>query len=320
MPFLDLLVMKNPIVLFLDKMGFKPFAFPITSFAKARMSERLEEMPSDVDKTPAGAATPGRGDLLSMFLKAQASRPEFMTDQRVLTMAVSMAFAGSETTAISLAAVFYYLLQNPQSYKKLQDELNQALQEGKIGRSEESNGLITWAESQTLPYLDAVIKESFRLHPAAGLPLERITPPEGITINDKHIPGGVIVGCSAWVIHRHEPTFCPSSKPAAYPIDSFIPERWLDASQAQRKEMEATMFQFGAGSRTCIGKNISLLEIYKLVPNFLRRFQVELAEPGKEWKLHNAWFVKQLDFNVKFAEREAERIGRERSDSGKVVD
>jgi len=38
--------------------------------------------------------------------------------------------------------------------------------------------------------------------------------------------------------------------------------------------MNGTMLQFGMGSRTCIGKNISLLEIYKLVPSMLRRFEV----------------------------------------------
>lgn len=63
------------------------------------------------------------------------------------------------------------------------------------------------------------------------------------------------------------------------------------------------MFQFGAGARTCIGKNISLLEIYKLVPTFLRNFEVELEKPGTEWRTHNAWFVRQLDFNTKFRRR-----------------
>lgn len=316
MPFLDLFFLKNPVFLALDKAGFKLFAFPITSFAKARMSERLSEMSCEQGrKVPSGATTPGRGDLLSMFLKAQAQRPEFMTDQRVLTMAVSMAFAGSETTAISLAAVFYFLVKHPTCYKKLQGELDDALREGRVGKAE--NSLITWTESQTLSYLDAVIKESFRLHPAAGLPLERITPPEGIAICNQQIPGGTIVGCSAWVIHRHEATFCPSHAPENYPIDEFVPERWLDANAEQRKEMEATMFQFGAGSRTCIGKNISLLEVYKLIPNFLTRFNVELEDPSKEWRLHNAWFVKQLDFRVRFSTRQQTRMGR--SDSGKFV-
>ena len=64
------------------------------------------------------------------------------------------------------------------------------------------------------------------------------------------------------------------------------------------------MFQFGMGSRTCIGKNISLLEMYKCIPSVLRKFEVGLAEPEREWRLHNAWFVKQFDFRVRFRVRE----------------
>lgn len=273
MPWLDLLFLKNPLVLLLDKLGVKLFAFPISTFAKARMSERLSEMEKQgVEK---GIDRP---DLLSMFLKAQRDRPEFMTDQRVLTMAVSMAFAGSETTAISLAAVFYYLLRNPQCYEKIMQELDEAVEEGRI--ADTPTKTVTWAESQKLPYLDACIKEAFRMHPAAGLPLERITPPQGIEIDGHFIPGGTIVGCNAWVIHKREEIFGGK-------VDSYIPERWLDASPAQLKEMNGTLFQFGAGARTCIGKNISLLEMYKLVPAFLRRFDISLDDPRKDWKLHN---------------------------------
>jgi len=292
MPSLDLLFLKNPLVLLLDRLGVKFFAFPITKFAKARMEERLSEMSSKQDSGPDESSS--RTDLLSMFLKAKADRPDFMNDQRVLTMAVSMAFAGSETTAISLAAVFYYLLRNPRCYEKLMQELNDAVQEGKI--QNRPSGLVSWSESQTLPYLDACIKESFRVHPSAGLPLERVVPPQGMDIDGHFIPGGTIVGVSAWVIHKREDVFGKD-------VDAFIPERWLDCTKEQRKEMEATMFQFGAGARTCIGKNISLLEVYKLVPAFLRRFEVEFADSSKDWKLHNAWFVKQRDFYTRFSAR-----------------
>jgi len=263
MPWLDLLFLKNPLVLLLDTLGVKLFAFPITIFAKTRMSERLAEIESNNAKGLHSRA--GRADLLSMFLEAKAERPDFMTDQRVLTMAVSMTFAGSETTAISLAAVFYFLLRNPRCYEKVMQELNEAVAQGRI--EDRPTGTVSWAESQSLPYLDACIKEAFRMHPAAGLPLERITPPQGIEIDGRFIPGGVIVGCSAWVIHKREDVFGKD-------VDSYIPERWLEASKEQLKEMHGNMFQFGAGARTCIGKNISLLEIYKLVPAFLRRFEV----------------------------------------------
>ncbi|KAI9810480.1 MAG: hypothetical protein M1827_006256 [Pycnora praestabilis] len=293
MPILDLIFLKNPILLLLDQWGIASSTFPVVKFAKARMEERMSEKPQEDGSIQAAG---GRADLLSKFLQAKIDRPETMNDGRVLTMATSMAFAGSETTAISLSSVFYYLLKNPSSYQTLLAELDEAVRAGII--EDRLNGTVSWAESQKLPYLDGCIKEAFRLHPAAGLPLERIVPPGGADICGKHIAGGTIVGCSAWVIHRRKEVFGEDA-------DVWRPERWLEGEgdKDRLKEMNGTMFQFGMGARTCIGKNISLLEIYKLVPSFLRRFEIQLVNPDKEWKLHNAWFVKQLDFTTTFKPR-----------------
>ena len=63
--------------------------------------------------------------------------------------------------------------------------------------------------------------------------------------------------------------------------------------------------QFGMGSRTCIGKNISLLEMAKLIPQLVRNFDIELVNPDKEWKTTNKWFVKQGDFFCKVRLRSA---------------
>lgn len=296
LPMLDRFFLKNPLLRFLDKHGIMSFTFPVVTFAKARINERLREIEAlkahGIDTV--ATVTGRRGDLLSMFLKAKEDRPAFFHDGRVLTMAVSMAFAGSETTAISLAAVFYYLLKNRPCYVRLMEEMDEAIHTGMV--ENRPNGLVTWTESQKLPYLDACIKEAFRLHPAAGLPLERVVPADGMEICGQLIPGGTIVGCSAWVIHRRPEIFGED-------VETYRPERWLEANEESKKSMEGCMIQFGMGARTCIGKNISLLEIYKLVPSFLRRFEVDLANPNKEWRLHNAWFVKQLDFNTTFRPR-----------------
>jgi cytochrome P450 len=295
-------------------------------------------LPTNISKESMATSPP---DLLSKFIQAKIDRPEFMTDSLVMTMAVSMAFAGSETTASSLSAVFYYLLKNPRCMQKLLNELDSRAREGYF--RDNDKGLVTWSESQGLPYLDACIKEAFRLHPAAGLPLERVVPPQGAEIAGTFVKGGTIVGCSAWVIHRRKEIFGED-------VDVFRPERWLvgqgregvlddkerNAEEKRIKEMSSVMLHFGMGSRTCIGKNISLLEIYKLVPAVLRRFevcflsilrtsnsafsnflpfgsprleiltpeQVNLEHPDLEWKLHNAWFVRQLNFHTTFTRRE----------------
>ena len=265
-PFLDLLFLKNPILRLLEKYDLRSNTFAVVTFAQARMSERLAELKAAEEKgTDSTTALSRRADLLSMFLKAKADRPEFFHDGRVLVMAISMAFAGSETTGISLAAVFYFLVKHPACYRKLMDELDGAFDNGTI--ETRPSGLVSWAESQNLPYLDACIKEAFRLHPAAGLPLERVVPKGGMEICGEHIEGGTIVGCNAWVIHRHPEVFGAD-------VDAYRPERWIEADKEVRAVMEGTLFQFGAGARTCIGKNISLLEIYKVVPSFLRRFEV----------------------------------------------
>jgi cytochrome P450 len=95
---------------------------------------------------------------------------------------------------------------------------------------------------------------------------------------------------------------------------------------ARRQQMLRATFTFGAGPRTCIGKNISLLEIYKLVPSLFLRYkvrdadidrlpgtskiytpsnawflQIELEHPEKNWQTVNAWFVRQKHMDVRLA-------------------
>lgn len=269
---IDLFLEKNPLKLNLEKWGLNKQVFPVTKFALARAAERRDEMQKVRETGVVNKEREGRGiDLLTKFNQAAYDHPQFMTDAQVLASCTSMILAGSETTAISLSSVFYNLMKHPRVYEKLMKELDENASNGTI--KERSNRKVSWSESQKLPYLDAVIQESFRVHPAAGLILERVVPPQGIEVCGEHIPGGVIVGCNAWVLHRRPEIFGED-------VDTFRPERWLEASPAQQKEMKATMFQFGAGARTCIGKNISLLEMYKLVPTFLRNFEVSQTHIG----------------------------------------
>ena len=210
--------MKNPLYLLVSKYGLIDATMPVARFAKDRMAERFP--PADSKSLPT-TSTPnswGKPDLLSKFNQAKIDRPEFMTDSLVMTMAVSMAFAGSETTAISLSAVFYYLLKTPRCLTKLLEEIDGEAKKGAFEDVE--GGLVTWGEAQKLVYLDACIKEAFRVHPAPGLPMERVVPKGGAEIAGRWIEGGTIVGVSAWVVHRRKEVFGED-------VDVFRPERWL---------------------------------------------------------------------------------------------
>jgi cytochrome P450 len=100
------------------------------------------------------------------------------------TIGASIA-AGSDTTAVTLSAVIYYLLKNPPALKKLRAEIDEFAGEGKISNP------ITYQESQKMPYLQAVIKEGLRVHPAVGQMMARTVPPKIAVLAGTFFPGGV---------------------------------------------------------------------------------------------------------------------------------
>ncbi|KAF1928792.1 cytochrome P450 [Didymella exigua CBS 183.55] len=283
-PILDRLFLKNPVRRWLSARGFIP-STPVAVFA----SRRIEESKVKGSEKEVVVGTQSRRDFLSRFREAHRKDPEFMSEERVLALTVANMFAGSDTTAISLRAIFYNLIRNPDKLAKLCAEFEEL---EATGTFERGNPLVAWSDVRELPYLGAVINESLRTHPAAGLPLERLVPAGGVQLSDVFVPGGTNIGCSAWTLHLDKDLWGQDA-------DKWRPERWLEASEAKKAEMKNSMFAFGAGSRTCIGKNVSYLEMYKLVPAVLRSFDIKLAFPDKEWTLHNAWFVKQSDFYVK---------------------
>ncbi|KAH7022054.1 pisatin demethylase [Ilyonectria destructans] len=289
LPFLDRLLIKNPLKLWL-KLGNT--TSPVVTFARKQMATRDFAKEKNTDES--SNKGPVRKDFLSRFHEAHIKDPAFISEDRVLALTVANMFAGSDTTAITLRAIFYYLLKDPPKMEKLTAEL---VEQNNAGRFTRDDALVRWDEVRDLPYLGAVINEALRCHPAAGLTLERVVPPQGITVAGHHLPGGTIAGCSAWVIHRDESIFGSDAS-------EFRPERWIDATAEQQARMKNALFSFGAGSRTCIGKNISLLEMYKLVPAIIRTFEIKLINPKLSWNLHNAWFVKQSGFMVRLKERE----------------
>lgn len=126
-------------------------------------------------------------------------------------MLIRQVVAGSETIAITLKAACYYILKHPQALKKLQQELDEA---------NLSHPISYWQTRERLPYMDAIIKESMRLHPGVGLLLERVVPDGGVQLPEgPFLKAGTCVGMNAWVVHL-DSVFSPDP-------EAFIPERWL---------------------------------------------------------------------------------------------
>lgn len=110
---------------------------------------------------------------------------------------------------------------------------------------------------QHLPYFVACIKESLRLNPPATNLFARLVGDEGKQIGKDFIPPNTEITTNAFVVQRDPTLYAPDP-------NEFRPERWLDNDTAN--EFDAVSFVFGMGPRVCLGKDIAIMEMYKLLP------------------------------------------------------
>lgn len=156
---------------------------------------------------------------LDKMLIAHEKDPQKVTDYHVFMMGMSNIIAGSDTTSITISATLYHLLRTPETVQKLREEINGAVAAGKC-----SVPNVAFKESQDMPYLQAVMKEAMRMHPATGLPLWREVPKEGAEIAGKFFPRGSVVGVNTWSAHYNKDVFGADA-------EVFRPERWLEAEK-----------------------------------------------------------------------------------------
>lgn len=344
MPWLDWVFTKNPLVnLLRDRTNaFATLAAKLIQDRQKQLaSSSLSSPPPHPSSSPTAetkqTATQQRL-FIDHFLAAQQTHPSTVDARTVTIYATTNIMAGSDTVAIALRTIFYMLLRHPDVYARLQAEIDGAFlgghttthttdittnnptdQQKQQCKPNHAFPIPFTLASTNLPYLSAVIHESLRIHPPVGLPLERIVPASGLSMHDGHtIPPGVQVACHAWPMHLLNPTIWGPEP------ESFRPERWLqggettDTKNETEKEyttriqaMKNASLAFGAGSRICMGRHLSMVQIMKLVPSLLLRYRFELVDKNKEWKVVCGWFVRQAEMDM-FVER------REWVDGGEV--
>lgn len=263
------------------------------AFVERRMAVRAEERTSEEARKPQARDGDGDGaaaqrDFMDRLWDKHDEDPDRVSRYHIFMVGLSNITAGSDTTSSTLSGLLYLLLSHPRALARLTAELDAAA----------LSDPPTFKEGQALPYLDAAIKESLRLHSAVGLPLWRVVPPGGgLEVAGHLLPPGTNVGVNAWTAHRN---------PAVWGADAgeFRPERWLEADRSRLAAMEAYYLPFGLGARTCIGRHISILEVVKLMPRLLREFEFGLARPEDGMTCDDFWFVLPKNFMVNVKRRE----------------
>lgn len=262
----------------------RPFIANLIFGSGGGNQEMMQLAVSQIESAKQHPSEGGSLTFLQRLLLNQAKDPSSLNDREIMTHAFGNISAGSDTTAIALRSIIYHILKDRRVYDKLYDEFR---------------GLKTpvqFTDANKSLYFAAVIQEALRLHPSVGMMLARLVPAGGANVCGFKLPEGTEVGINPWVLHR-DPEIFPDP-------DRFFPERWLpsETDEDHRKRMNRAFFTFGHGAHTCSGRWISLMEIKKLIPALMLRFDMTLVSE-EMYGFKNRWFTPQHGLFVKFSER-----------------
>lgn len=188
----------------------------------------------------------GRDDVLAMLVEARYEDGRPMRDEDLRDELVTLLSAGHETSTSALAWVFSCLARHPEAQARARAEVEGA------------------DDDDELPWIDAIVAETLRLHAVFPLIARVLRRPQ--TIGGWALPRGTLVYVSIHLTHRN-----PASWPAP---ERFDPARFLDA-----RPRPFAYVPFGGGSRRCIGMAYALFEMRLIVAEALRRFRVVAAGP-----------------------------------------
>lgn len=195
-----------------------------------------------------------REDMFHYLLCAvdpDTKKPAFADKERLLSATRLLTLAGTDTTSLTITALFFYLAHNSRVLKKVATEIRTTF------ASTKDIGIGT--RLSRCQYLRACIEETLRISPPAPGEMPREILPGGAVINGDPYPMGTEVGCSAWSMGRDESVFAD--------VNTFFPERWIPSdplhlnSASELLAMKKSHHPFSIGQMNCAGQNLAMSEL-----------------------------------------------------------
>ncbi|KAJ2903867.1 L-ornithine-N5-monooxygenase [Zalerion maritima] len=232
------------------------------NYCNAMVDERVRELQGVVKEGKMEKEEKAEKDIMAWLLKPLEARD--ITERDMLQLYADSKLimaAGSDTTTTTLTVLIYELLRNPDELAKLREELSPFYVDGQVD----------YAKIQKLNRLNGAINEVLRLFPPVPTAIHRVTPPEGITVGHKYIPGGMDVWCSQYAIGRSEHLYPHAT--------SFIPERWY--SKPELVVDQKAFSPFSGGAYSCIGKNLALQNIRNTLSGVIMNYDFSINDEGE---------------------------------------
>nr|WET52768.1 cytochrome P450 76BK1 [Ajuga reptans] len=201
-----------------------------------------------------------RNDMLDTLLDFSEDKENELSMNDVKHVLVDLFVAGSDTTSSTTEWAVTELLLHPDKLAKAKQELKYVLGDKK--QVEES-------DIPKLPYMEAVLKEVFRLHPVGPFLIPRRIE-ENAQVNGYFIPKHTQIFVNVWAIQRDEKLW-PNP-------EAFEPERFLK-NNIDYKGQDFELLPFGSGRRVCPGIPLAHRMLHMMVGTFIHHFDWEF-EPG----------------------------------------
>jgi cytochrome P450 len=197
----------------------------------------------------------GGTDSLSLFLQAHDEDGTVMSDDEIVGETVAVFRGGSKTSASALTWTLFLLVQHPEVYAQLLDELAGSLR----------GAAPTFEQLRRLPLLEGVVKESLRLIPPVIWGVRYST--AAFELGGYQFEKGSSLIYSSHITHRMPEIYADPYK--------FDPYRW-----ERIKPSPYEYFPFNAGPRRCLGAEFAMLELKITLAILLQRFHFSLV-PGQ---------------------------------------
>jgi len=230
---------------------------PVPRWWPSERNRRKMAAIEDIEKIVRGVIAERRssgedhGDLLSMLVNARTEDGDRLTDTELRDQAMTLFFAGHETTAHAMTWTWYLLARHPAITERLRADIQEVTGGGRLEVEHLSQ----------LPYLDQVIKESMRILPSVWVFMKE--PTEDVVIRGFKIPKGSQIMISPFVT-QHDSRWFPS--PETFDPDRFSPER-------VKSIPTGAYVPFSGGGRVCIGKSFAMMEARLIIGSLVQRLQ-----------------------------------------------
>ncbi|KAI0891221.1 monooxygenase [Annulohypoxylon nitens] len=170
--------------------------------------------------------------------------------------------AGSDTNGITLSNTVFFLVKNPHVMKKLQAQIDATILNPEDW---------TYEKVKSITYINNILDEVLRLRPALMVGGHRVTPPEGMYVDEQFIPGKTNVFVPMQMIQRDSRYWKQATE--------FIPERWGERYE-EMGTAGSPYLPFSLGPYMCAGKGLATMSLSLAICGIAKNFDIAFA-PGE---------------------------------------